>query len=123
MLAAGTGPWQQREWEELNACPLVQPYRCAHPHCLSCNWDGEEADTWVYAAHLGPTEATTHHDNPHFPEAHAIQDRRYVAWLCDDCAAIPDTARWFIENVRWCYPEATIVRNPGSPGEMLLADS
>ncbi len=68
MTAAGTGPWRPREWEELNACPLVQPYWCAHPHCLSCNWDEEEADTWF-------------------------------------------------------YPDATLVRHPGSPEEILLADS
>jgi len=104
-------------WEDLWDCPRERPFWCSHPHCLWCNWDREECDEWELAAFLGPTLPYERYYDPRFPAGHYIQDRRYVAWLCEDCAADVELVRWFGSLVRRYYPQASIVQFPGAPGE------
>jgi hypothetical protein len=102
-------------WEELWDCPQKRPFWCSHPHCLWCNWDEEEYDEWKLAAFLGPTLPYERHDDPRFPAGHYTLDRRYVAWLCEECATDSELVRWFANRVSRYYPWAAIVQVPGAP--------
>jgi hypothetical protein len=109
--------------EDLDRCPRERPFWCAHPHCLWCNWDDFRADgppEWnaadLWAAHLGERPPAERRHDPRHPETHYAEGRRYVAWLCGDCAAEGRTARWFRDTVLRRYPQATIVRDPRRAG-------
>ena len=104
-------------WEDLWDCPRKRPYWCSHPHCLWCNWDVEDSDEWGLAAFLGPTLPYERYYHPRFPEANYIQDRRYVAWLCEECATDAKLVRWFASLVRRYYPWVLVVQFPGTTGE------
>lgn len=107
-------------WEDLWDCPRQRPFWCSHPHCLWCNWDSEDADEWTLAASLGPTLPFECYYHPSYPNGHYIQDRRYVAWLCEECAALSVLVRWFTLQVRGHYRAATIFRSPGSSEESVF---
>jgi hypothetical protein len=104
-------------WEELWDCPQKRPFWCSHPHCLWCNWDEEDSDAWNLAAFLGPTLPYERHYDPRYPAGHYIQDRRYVAWLCQECATDIELVRWFVSQVGCYYPWSLIVQNPGDLDE------
>lgn len=108
-------------WEELWDCPRKRPFWCSHPHCLWCNWDAEESDEWVLAAFLGPTLPYERYYDPRYPAGHYIQDRRYVAWLCEECADDAALIRWFADRVGRYYSGASIVQSPATANEMPLA--
>jgi hypothetical protein len=108
-------------WEELWDCPQKRPFWCSHPHCLWCNWDEEDSSAWILAAFLGPTLPYERHYDPRYPESHYIQDRRYVAWLCEECADDAALVRWFADRVGRYYPWASIVQSPATPNEQPLA--
>ncbi|HET8632017.1 MAG TPA: aminoglycoside adenylyltransferase domain-containing protein [Thermomicrobiales bacterium] len=107
-------------WEDLWPCPEARPFWCSHPHCLWCNWDGEASENWTLAAHLGERPPSERRYDPRYPAGHYVQDRRYLAWLCEDCAADAGLASWFVAQVRTLYPDATIIRAPASPDEAPL---
>jgi len=107
-------------WESLYPCPDTRPFFCSHPHCLRCNWHDEECDVWALAAHLGEKPIEDRHYDPAFPAGHYIQDRYYVAWLCEDCADRAELTRWFITTVGAAYPDAVLLHSPGSPVESVL---
>src|SRR4051794_12926927 len=100
-------------WEDLWDCPRARPYFCSHPHCLWCNWDDGDCDTWASAAYLGVTLPFERYYHPGYPASHYIEERRYVAWLCVECASWPVLVRWFASRVRRHYPDAYIVQAPG----------
>ena len=52
-------------------------------------------------------------------EALLGEDR--VAWLCDDCEALPGRAWEFLDAVRSLYPEATIVSTTAPGGTPVRA--
>ena len=108
-------------WEELWDCPKQRPFWCSHPHCLWCNWDEEDSSAWTLAAFLGPTLPYERYYDSRFPAGDYIQDRRYVAWLCEECADDAALVRWFADRVGRYYPWASIVQSPATPGEMPLA--
>jgi hypothetical protein len=111
----------QRAWDDLHTCPRTRPFWCSHPHCLWCNWDQDrDHEASAMAASLGERPLSDRRHDPRFPDADYVEDRRYVAWLCVECAADPELVRWFAATVRRSYPEAILIRAPGQAGEALL---
>lgn len=107
-------------WEALWDCPRQRPFWCSHPHCLWCNFDEEDRSAWTLAAFLGPTLPFERYYDPSYPDAHYIHERRYVAWLCEDCAEDLEVVRWFVNRVTRYYPVASIVQSPAAPDEALF---
>ncbi len=91
-------------------CPRERPYWCAHPHCLSCNFDDRRG--WpaaALAAFVAAPVAGVHGD----AGAPVREGRAYVAWLCRSCVRDAATVRWFLGVVRRAHPCARVVINPG----------
>ena len=109
---------------DLSECPTRRPFWCAHPQCLWCDWD-DDAYHWAseYAAHPGERPEGERYRDPAFPEADYIWHRRYVAWLCEDCAEAATTVRWFVRTVQRRFPEAQVLLHPGRNDERAIHGS
>jgi hypothetical protein len=44
-----------------------------------------------------------------------------VAWRCDESASDEELTHWFVTAVQQTYPEATLLRAPGSSDETALS--
>ena len=103
---------------DLGTCPHERPFWCAHPHCLYCNWhDDRDGDASAFAAHLGDTTPHERRQDRRWPESDYVENRRYIGWLCVECANDSRIIRWFLETVVDAYPDATLVSRPGTRDE------